>query len=97
MGRYKLNVNVSLTIADNTSRKAPEIYLTINGTRLGSYASTGYIRRNNGHEESSLHLNEIIELTPGDILSIEIVRTANNNSIVMRSVGSSNIYLEKIN
>tara|TARA_R110002124_G_scaffold131910_2_gene294419 strand:- start:54049 stop:54780 length:732 start_codon:yes stop_codon:yes gene_type:complete len=95
-GRYKINVNVSIVSTSTQARKAPEIYLTLNNVAIQSIASTGYMRRNNGHESSSLHLNEVLELNATDVLAVKIVGAGNSNSAVLRSTGSSNFYIEKV-
>lgn len=95
-GRYRLSVNVSLSTTSGTDRLTPEMWISINGTQQGTYASTGYIRTNNGHQESSLHITEVFELTANDVISISIQRTANAGTVNLRSAGSSNIYIEKI-
>ncbi|WP_290628570.1 hypothetical protein [Altibacter sp.] len=96
-GRYKLNVNISIASSSNDGRKAPEIYFAVNGNRMGAYASTGYIRLANNHEQSSLHLNEIFTLNANDIITVKVIESGASNAAVLRSVGSSNLYIEKIN
>ncbi len=96
-GRFKLNVNVSMISNSSSGRKAPEIFITVNDVQVGSYASTAYIRRNSGHLESSLHLNEVLNLSADDVVKVRIVRAANANSTLLRSIGSSNFYIEKVN
>ena len=95
-GRYEVIINVSLINTTATDRNAPEIRIAIDGTPVGAYGSTGYIRSNNGHEESSLHLREVLEITAGEILTVTIVRSAFSEEVLMRSAGTSNIYIEKI-
>ncbi len=95
-GRYKITVNVSLLAAAATARLTPEMWIEINGTQQGAYGSTGYIRNNGGHQESSLHITEVLNLTANDIISVSIVRTGANGSVNLRSAGTSNIYIEKI-
>ena len=95
-GRYRVSVNMSLITATTTARLSPEIWIEINGTQRGTYASTGYIRNNNGHRESSLHITEVFELNANDVISVAHVRTANAGTVTLRSAGSSNIYIEKI-
>ncbi|GAA4799007.1 hypothetical protein GCM10023330_00300 [Litoribaculum gwangyangense] len=95
-GRYRITVNVSLITTVNGARFTPEMWLEINGTQRGTFGSTGYIRINNNHEESSLHITEVFNLNSGDIVSVAIVRTANAGVVTLRTVGSSNIYIEKI-
>ena len=94
-GRYRVIVNASL-FQNAGARRAPEMFLEVNSSQVGAYASTGYIRDNNGHEESSLHINEVIEVDAGDVISVEIIRAAANNAVTLRSEGSTNIYIEKI-
>ena len=95
-GRFRISINVSLSTTSGTDRLTPEMWISVNGTQRGTFSSTGYIRTNNGHQESSLHINEVFELTANDVLSISIQRTANGGNVNLRSAGSSNIYIEKI-
>jgi hypothetical protein len=95
-GRYKIVVNMSLITSTGTARLSPEIWIEINGAQRGTYASTGYIRNNNGHRESSLHITEVFELNANDVISVSHIRTANAGTVNLRSTGSSNIYIEKI-
>ncbi len=95
-GRYEVIVNVSLLNGTTADRNAPEIRIALDGTEVGTYGSTGYIRSNNGHEESSLHIREVIEVTADQVLTVNIVRSASSNTVNLRSVGSSNIYVEKV-
>ena len=95
-GRYEVIVNASLLNINGVDRNAPEIRIELDGTGVGAFGSTGYIRSNNGHEESSLHLREVIEVTANQVLTISISRSANTDVVRFRSAGTSNIYIEKI-
>lgn len=95
-GRYRITVNVSLATTSGTDRLTPEMWIEINGTQRGTYSSTGYIRTNNNHQESSLHITEVFNLVAGDVVTVQIIRTANAGVVNLRSTGSSNIYIEKI-
>lgn len=95
-GRYRITVNISLVTTASGARFTPEMWLEINGTQRGTFGSTGYIRINNNHDESSLHITEVFELNAGDIISVAIIRTANAGVVTLRTAGSSNIYVEKI-
>ncbi len=68
-GRYEVIINVSFINSTASDRNAPEIRIAIDRTGVGAYGSTGYIRSNNGHEESSLHLREVLEITTGQVLT----------------------------
>ena len=72
------------------------MYIQLNGSQVGTTASTGYMRRANGHNESSFHINEVIELTAGDVLDVFIIRAVQNGSVTLRNVGTTNIYIEKL-
>lgn len=94
-GRYRIIVNASVACTAS-SRRAPEMFITVNDSQVGSYSSTGYMRRANGHNESSLHINEVIQLSEGDVISISILRAAQSGLVTLRSANTSNIYIEKI-
>ena len=54
------------------------------------------MRGTNGHESSSLHIREIMEINANDVVTVSIVREGNNGAVNLRSVGTSNFYVEKI-
>ncbi|MBO6606090.1 hypothetical protein [Psychroserpens sp.] len=95
-GRYRIIVNASITRTSGSARTAPEMRISVNGTQVGSYSATAYARNNSGHNDTSLHLNEIIEVNANDVISVDIERSASNGVVTLRSAGSSNIYIEKI-
>jgi len=94
--RYRISINVSLSTSSGTDRLTPEMWISVGGVQRGTFASTGYIRTNNNHQESSLHITEVFELSVNDVISVSIRRTANSGTVNLRSAGSSNIYVEKI-
>lgn len=94
-GRYEITANIAIASGTTSGRKAPEVYISVNGTQIGSFATTGYMRRANGHESTSLHCNEILELRANDTITITTILTANNGTVTMRSLGSSDFYIEK--
>jgi hypothetical protein len=94
-GKYQIIVNVSLTATSN-QRTAPYTRITVNGVEVGSFAATGYARRANGHNFSSLNLTEIVSLNAGDVVAINVQRDANLGTATMRSSGSSNFSIIKL-
>lgn len=50
------------------------------GTQLRASGKSGYVRENQGHDQSSLHLSWIGELTAGDTISIQMRQDANNGT-----------------
>lgn len=95
-GRYEIVVNVSMVTTTTNARQSPEIRIEIDNVPRGSYGSTGYIRRNGGHEESSLHIREVFELPAGATISINVQRAAGAGTTIMRGVDASNIYISKL-
>ncbi|OIQ28178.1 MAG: hypothetical protein BM564_10665 [Bacteroidetes bacterium MedPE-SWsnd-G2] len=96
-GRYKFVINVNISVANNgPQRTNPEVYITVNSTQESASAATGYMRRNNGHNESSLHLNEILELNAGDVIEFKVIRAGNSGTVNLRDSGTSNVYIEKL-
>jgi len=99
-GRYKIIVNIPLSTEDVRDRMAPEMRITINDTPVGSYGSTGYIRTHSDHQESSLHITEVLEINNGERVAVEIQEAANvsndTNTVEIREAGSASIYIEKL-
>jgi len=94
-GRYEFIVNASIANTAATDRNAPEMRIYVNGVAIGAYASTGYIRSTNNHEQASLHLREVLELNANDIITVKIRQSANTGSVNLRNAGSSTFYVEK--
>ncbi|TVZ53243.1 hypothetical protein [Dokdonia sp. Hel_I_53] len=95
-GRYEIVVNISLKGVTTNTRQSPEIRLEVNGSPVGSYGSTGYMRRSSGTNESSLHLREVLEIGANSNISVGIVRSGAAGTTRMRSAGTSNIYINKL-
>lgn len=99
-GRYRITVNIAYqvpAIAGNTDQRVSvEAQIAINGTPTGTIGNTGYVRHNAGHLEASLHINEVFNISAGQTISVQTIRGGNSAPAVFRSVGTSNIYIEKI-
>ena len=99
-GRYKITANIAYTVPDpgNTTRQrvSVEAQIAINGTPTGAIGNTGYVRYNSGHNEASLHITEVFNITAGQTISVQTVRGGNSAPANFRSVGTSNIYVERI-
>lgn len=93
-GRYNIILNISLV--SSVQRAAPEIRIAVNGTSLGSYGSTGYMRNTSNHNTSSLHLNETLNLAANDVITVQIVQSALNGVVLLRSVGTTNLMINKV-
>ena len=99
-GRYQIICNLSLvgvnSSGNSKQRTGVEAYLAVNGAQAGAYASSSYIRFANGHNTSSLHINETIQLAVGDVVSIQSIRGANSGAVRLRGNNRSNIVIKKI-
>ncbi|NQX86322.1 MAG: hypothetical protein HRT67_10540 [Flavobacteriaceae bacterium] len=95
-GRYRITVNASILNPD-TNRRAPEMYISVNGVQASPYASTGYIRNVDAHNKSSLHISEVLQVSQNDVISVStVVAGSSGASVTLRSANTSNIYIEKI-
>ncbi len=100
-GRYRITANIAYTVPNvpgnnSEQRVSVEAQIAINGTPTGAIANTGYVRRANGHNEASLHITEVFNITAGQTISIQTIRGGNTAPANLRSAGTSNIYVEKI-
>ncbi|AZQ44328.1 hypothetical protein [Nonlabens ponticola] len=96
-GRYNLRTNVSIiNPGTNGARQSPELRYFVNGVAVGSYASTGYIRRTGGHQESSLHLDETFDIPADAVVTVRVRRIGSTGPVNLREVGASNILITKI-
>lgn len=101
-GTYEVQLNIGFIIDGTTDRPSPNAFLYKNrtssgsgGTKLATAGKTGYIRNNDGHEESSLHLSWAGDLGGGDEISVQMVQEAASTSCEDVS-GETNMYVKKI-
>jgi len=94
-GRYDLRVNLAFINVDNT-RNNPSARLDINGTLVGARAASGYIRNNSNHTQSSIHINEIMELNANDVISVIMFREGNDGSVLFSAIGESSFIINKL-
>ncbi|HDZ14471.1 hypothetical protein LCGC14_0711410 [marine sediment metagenome] len=102
-GRYDLRANIALIgIADgnifydydhDTNVNAR---IAINGIPVGAIAASGHIAFYNGHNNSSIHINEILELDANDTITILSYREANLATVRLTSIGSSSFIINKL-
>ena len=99
-GRYRITANIAYrvpTVGGNSdNRVSVETQIAINGTPTGAIGDTGYVRHANNHREASLHITEVFNITAGQTISVQTIRGGNSAPTVFRSVGTSNIYIERI-
>ena len=97
-GRYDIRANVSLISANERSNVNARIY--VGATAIGAIASTGYIRfrpnNANSHNHSSLHLNEILQLNAGSVITIKTFREANTGDVFFSGANESSVMINKL-
>ncbi|MGB5357852.1 MAG: hypothetical protein WBN11_14275, partial [Eudoraea sp.] len=99
--RYDIRANLSLVGTDSGNNKARtnvNARIAVNGTLVGTIAATGYIRWDNtsGHNHSSLHISEILQLPANAIITIVTFRDANSGTVNFSGVNESSFMINKL-
>ena len=81
--RVKGNILLGITAAQNAQRPAPGVGFHLNGTYVGGEGSSSYIRDASGHDTSSVHPEAVINVVPGDVITVKARRHGNNASSVL--------------
>lgn len=89
--RIKVSSNVSYTATSNRVNAA--IGASLNGTITGATGRSGYIRNNNGHNESSVHMSTILDCAIGDQIGLFSQQQAAGGATTM-IVARSNYIVE---
>jgi len=99
-GRYDIRANLSLvgiTSGGNTHQRTNvNARIAVNTIAVGAIAASGYIRFASGQEQSSLHLNEILQLNADDIITIITYREANSGTVRFSGSGESSFVINKL-
>jgi hypothetical protein len=99
-GRYDIRANLSLegiNVGGNSEQRTnvnARIY--VNGSAVGAIAASGFIRWANGHDHSSLHINEILQLNANDVITIRTFEEANSGEVRFSGSGESSFIINKI-
>ncbi|WP_425234462.1 hypothetical protein [Ulvibacterium sp.] len=98
-GRYDIRANLSLVginSGNNRQRTNVNARIAVNGTPVGAIAASGYIRWASGHDHSSIHLNEILQLNTNDVVSIITYREANSGTVNFSGADESSFMINKL-
>ncbi len=101
-GRYHVQLNMTLVGIDDSILSVTEFNtnvnarIAINGTAVGAFAATGLISFDNSNNQSSLHLNDVLQLNANDVISIISYREANSGTVLFHSSGSSSFSINKL-
>ena len=92
-------VFTSIRQDSNVQRSSVQVAFTINGTVQSEIGSSGYIRSSSGHNESSVHLSTIYNLTAGDEIGLAFRRDPDGqqgNTGTVDLVGTSQVSIYHI-
>ena len=94
-GRYEIKANLSFVNISGT-RNNPTARIAIDGTQTGSRAASGYIRNARGHTRSSIHINETLNLSANDVLSIVIFQGGDTGEVSFSAANESSFIINKL-
>lgn len=89
-GLYICSFNLQTT--GTGPRSAPEARFSINGTGQNESSVCSYLRNNNGHQDVSLHLSTIYNLTANDVIGIQSRATAQTAAQTTKTTSDVTIY-----
>ena len=98
-GRYDIRANLSLVginSGGNRQRTNVNARIAVNGTAVGAIAASGYIRWASGHDHSSIHVSEILDLSANDVITIITYREANGGTVNFSGAGESSFMINKL-
>ncbi len=99
-GRYDIRANLSLVginVASNLRQRTNvNARIAVNGTAIGAIGASGYIRWASGQDHSSIHVNEILELTANDVITILTFREANSGTVRFSGANESSFMINKL-
>ena len=99
-GRYDIRANLSLlginSSGNSEQRTNVNARIAVNGVAVGALGASGYIRWASGHEQSSIHLNEILQLNANDVISLLTYREASDGTVTLSGVGESSLMINKL-
>ena len=99
-GRYDIRANLSLegiNVGGNSEQRTnvnARIY--VNGSAVGAIAASGFIRWANGHDHSSIHVNEILQLNANDVVTVRTFEEANSGEVRFSGSGESSFMINKL-
>lgn len=99
-GRYDIRANLSLIGIDSggsaEQRTNVNARISVNGNPIGAKGATGYIRWASNHEQSSVHINEILNLNANDVITIRTYREASNGIVNFSGANESSFMINKL-
>jgi len=101
-GTYDVQLDIGMVRSSSDTRQAPKAALYKNrtssgsgGTQLYATGKTGYMRGTDSHDESSLHISWIGNLSANDTLSIQMSE-GGSSGVCNAQPGKTNMYVRKL-
>lgn len=99
-GRYDIRANLSfvgISSGGNTHQRTNvNARIAVNGTAVGAIGASGYIRWASGHNHSSVHVSELLQLNANDVVTIITFREANSGTVRFSGSGESSFVINKL-
>ncbi len=92
-GVYEVQTNIYLT--GTVQRANVGVEFTVNGTKQTIRGAGGYIRNEDGHTESSVHMSQILTLSANDIVGVNTTQLAASGTVTAPS-GRSNLIIKRL-
>ena len=93
-GLYEITFNTYFR--SNSQRGAPAARLSVNGVANSEIVSTGYIRSTAGHNESSLNMTTLLQLTANDKVNVLFARAGNGGTVNLEASPESAFMIMKV-
>lgn len=94
-GRYDIKVNLSFRVI-SSARNNPNARIAVNGVQLSARSATGYIRNASGHTQSSLHINETLNLNANDVISVIMTREGAGGVVNFNAANDCSFIINKL-
>jgi len=91
----RVKISANLNVFSNQARQNLRVGFAINGTLQNFTGRSGYIRDASGHQESSLHPSQFLDLAANDLVTLVSQREGNVGTVTMLS-NSSNLMIEVV-
>ncbi len=97
-GVFQIIANIPIESNSIRTNIDAEVVLNRGGTLFypGGVSAANYIRETDGHNHSTIMINEVIRVQRGDQLYISLNREANSGTVEIRSNGAANLTITKL-
>ena len=93
-GLYQVNFNAYFR--STVQRGSPAARLSVNGVANSEIVSTGYIRSSANHNESSLNMTTLLQLSANDKVNVLFARAGNGGTVNLEASPESAFMIMKV-